>query len=172
MLGNLGRVLLARGDPAGSENALRRSIALANASGAGSFTLSESLSALAQAVAVQGRTAEAVRFAESALDHALPDDADAAVAWRTLGKLLATTVSPKGTWIELAPLVRDGQTLDAEECFARALRIFVAVELRSEQAATYDAWAAFEEQRGHADRVKELRRQARELRRPARTRPL
>ena len=159
LMGNLGRVLLGLGDATGAERVLTAAVDLARA-GAGSFTLSESLCTLANALAVQGRLADALAAGQAALDEASSPD-DLASAWRTLGKLLSTSVAPRGTLVALPELVREGRSIDAEECFARALRGFVELGLEREQIATYEAWARFEDARGAPDRARELRSEAR-----------
>lgn len=149
---NLGQTLLLSGDTRGAEQTLRDAILLIEA-GDQSFASSEIHRTLARALDIDGRPEEAMVAAESALAHAAdPGSLDAALGWRVLGEILAGR-----------PALRSHVSTGPEECFARSLSTFVALELEHEQAATQEAWARFEESRHENTRAAELRESAAKL---------
>jgi class 3 adenylate cyclase/tetratricopeptide (TPR) repeat protein len=156
---NVGMTDLAAGNPRAAEEALRRSISMAEA-GDGSFAMCEAHRHLSRALDLDGRPEEALVAAERAIGYAAdPKGLDAALAWRELAVLL-------GGRKELRSTLTSG----AEECFARSLSLLSEIGLVREQATTQRSWADYEESRGEPARAAELRQSAELLtRKPAQT---
>lgn len=112
----------------------------------------ETYAFLAEAYRGQGKLNEALAAANRALDLAREseNDLDLAIAWRTLGQILAQ-------WNENQLPGLPGDTSlneicsDPQACFLESLRIFKKINAESEGARTLRAWAEFDIHNGRAE---------------------
>ncbi len=156
---NVGWLGVLDNQPAQAYAPLGRAISISEADG--SFALSEAYRALARALSLDARLAEAISAAEKAITNAREAVSfDAGLAWRALGEALAR-----------GPGLTSQLASDPEECFAKSVSTLRELELEREQIASYEAWASYEESRGELVRARELRQSAVEIPRGTGLRP-
>ena len=110
---------------------------------------------LAESLCGQGKDREALPTALTALELGQKTENQdyIANAWRTLGLVASRSGSP---------LLVNGRSCTAPECFAESLRVYTEMGAEAERARTLRDWARHERAAGHAERAAAMWRESRE----------
>jgi hypothetical protein len=118
--------------------------------------LPETYRFLAEACLGQGKIAEALEMAQTAvaLAQKTEDQDHIGGAWRALGLVL----SPLPDSITITD-----RTYDARACFAESLRVYAEMGAQAERARTLRAWARYEHAQGDHQAGRAMREEAQEI---------
>jgi serine/threonine protein kinase/tetratricopeptide (TPR) repeat protein len=138
-LGNLAGAQIGLENYAGAEGNLQQAVAMTGS--AGHFALSMIYCYLAESFRGQGKMAEALETARTALTLGQKAENQDYIgnAWRTLGLVVAGLP---------APFKINDRTYTAAECFAESLRVYTEMGAEAERARTLRDWARYEKERG------------------------